>query len=399
MWQPQDAVHQSLQGIENGFVLYAGEETFTFRLTDGQYLLTEARLPGVTVSTVFEDAAPDNILGYWYNDGARCALYRSSPISAADFNLRLFPRTVDEVLSVNLLSAALAGGAHCLSFREDRSAVSNIGKSTVPVYSAPFASAWRASKGKAAVSLRDSLTLLRGYTAADGSGWTCILYEVSDRTSRIGWVQNSLLGKAALSAPPDEIAVRMLRVDVHAARPTFLTDDPLVSQYGQFSVPSGTPFTCMGLFGSDWAYVAAHVSNGAFTKDGAVVWGFIPLRDLTLPAPVLCPDVMAQLEGIWHFTAGGSMAEEVLYLHADGTYEGTNPAYSADDPVLPPLTRGSWYVTPYDRVQNKYWSDAKYEVTFLHADGTANVKALTLCENAFSLTNAEGGGGYEPLFP
>ncbi len=119
VWQPQDHIQQSLQRIENGFVLTAGEEAFTFRLTDGHYCLTEARLRGVTVSPAFDDAAPGSILGYWYNDGLRCASFLSAPLSLADFNLRLFPRTIDEVLSVDLLSAALKSGAHCLSFRED----------------------------------------------------------------------------------------------------------------------------------------------------------------------------------------------------------------------------------------------------------------------------------------
>ena len=41
VWQPQDAMRQSLQGIENGFILTAGEETFTFRLTAGRYLLQQ----------------------------------------------------------------------------------------------------------------------------------------------------------------------------------------------------------------------------------------------------------------------------------------------------------------------------------------------------------------------
>lgn len=79
------------------------------------------------------------------------------------------------------------------------------------------------------------------------------MYDVSERTSRIGWVRNTLLGDAARGEPLDETWVRMLNVDVRAARDTFLTDDPFVSQFAQFSVPKGTTFQCMGMLGNDWA--------------------------------------------------------------------------------------------------------------------------------------------------
>lgn len=39
----------------------------------------------------------------------------------------------------------------------------------------------------------------------------------------------------------------------------------------------------MGMLGNDWAYVTAEVSaKNTFTDGGAIVWGFVPLRDLTL---------------------------------------------------------------------------------------------------------------------
>ena len=56
---------------------------------------------------------------------------------------------------------------------------------------------------------------------------------------------------------------------------------------------------------------------------------------------------------------------------------------------------GTWYVTRYNDFQNKYWYPAEYEITLLLDNGRANVKALSLHENGFSLMNAEGGGGYE----
>ena len=154
------------------------------------------------------------------------------------------------------------------------------------------------------------------------------MYDVSERTSRIGWVRNTLLGDAARGEPLDETWVRMLNVDVRAARDTFLTDDPFVSQFAQFGVPKGTTFQCMGMLGNDWAYVTAEVSaKNTFTDGGAIVWGFVPLRDLTLMEDEIQYDVMQQLEGAWYMSAGGNMAEDALILHADGTYESGYTVY------------------------------------------------------------------------
>ena len=190
-------------------------------------------------------------------------------------------------------------------------------------------------------------------------------------------------------------------MDVQASRTTFLTDDPFVSQYAQFTVPEGIVFNCMGLLGNDWAYVSAEVNGkGKFIDGGAIVWGFVPVRDLALMTGEndICHDVMQELEGSWHFTAGGSMAEDVLILHADGTYEGSNAVYGEDgsESGLDPTHAGTWYVTKYNSFQNKYWS-GKYEITFVQENGVTNVKALTLEEYGFSLTNNEGGGGYERM--
>ena len=106
---------------------------------------------------------------------------------------------------------------------------------------------------------------------------------------------------------------------------------------------------------------------------------------------------MTQLEGSWVFTAGGSIAQEVLILHADGTCEGTNEVYSEDnsDAGLSPFQKGVWYVTNYNSFQNTYWSNAEYEITFIWENGVTNVKALSIEDSGFSLMNNEGGGGYE----
>lgn len=106
---------------------------------------------------------------------------------------------------------------------------------------------------------------------------------------------------------------------------------------------------------------------------------------------------MQRLEGAWYMTAGGSMAEDVLILHADGTYESGYTVYREDggEAGVALTYTGTWYVTRYNNFQNKYWYPAEYEITLLLDNGRANVKALSLHENGFSLMNAEGGGGYE----
>lgn len=404
VWQPKDAVKQSLKKTDNGIVLAAGKEQYTFELYNNRYTLTAAKLDGVTVTMTPVDAERSETVEYRFEDGSRRACYnRGTPLLLEDFNIRLFPRSVDEVLSVNWMRASLASGECCLEYPDAWQTVSKAGKGTAAVYSAPFGdAAWRAAKGKAAVGLKGTFQTLRGYTDAEGQGWTCVMYEVSERTSRIGWIQNKLLGNAACGNPPDEVAVKMLQVKVNTTRETFLTDDPFVSQFEQFTVPQGTQFVCMGLLGNDWAYVAAEVnSKGRFTDGGDVIWGFVPLRDLALVTDETerCQDVMQQLEGAWHLTAGGSMAEERLNLHAGGTYEGTTEVYGEEtgEVELRLLHSGAWYVTKYNNAQNKYWYDAQYEITFIRDNGITNVKGLVLDENGFSLVNNEGGGGYERI--
>ncbi len=398
VWQPEDHVRQSIQQTDDGLILSAGSERYTFRREEGRYALVEAKLDGATVFTErSEDYGSSDV--YWFSDGNRRAFYRATPLWLEDFNIRLFPRTVDDVLAVNHMRAALESGMNCLEYRDSWRRESHVGEKTAPVYSAPFGeSAWRAAKGKAAVGLKGELFTLRGYTNGHGEAWTCVMYDVSERTSRIGWVRNTLLGDAARGEPLDETWVRMLNVDVRAARDTFLTDDPFVSQFAQLSVPKGTTFQCMGMLGNDWAYVSAEVSaKNTFTDGGAIVWGFVPLRDLTLMEAEIQYDVMQRLEGAWYMTAGGSMAEDALILHADGTYESGYTVYREDggEAGVALTYTGTWYVTRYNDFQNKYWYPAEYEITLLLDDGRANVKALSLDENGFSLMNAEGGGGYE----
>jgi hypothetical protein len=158
-------------------------------------------------------------------------------------------------------------------------------------------------------------------------------------------------------------------------------------------------FDCMGLVGNDWAYVSAEVtSKGKFTDGGAIVWGFIPVRDLEMdpsfrddPVP---QGIVERLSGSWTFYAGGSMAEDLLIFYPDGTYEGANTVYTQTGETLGEPRRGTWSVCRYNPFWGFYWDDPVYELTLIHEDGTANVKGLSISEEGFSLTNYEGSGGY-----
>ena len=97
VWQPEDHVRQSIQQTDDGLILSAGSERYTFRREEGRYALVEAKLDGATVFTEqSEDYGGSDV--YWFSDGNRRVFYRATPLWLEDFNIRLFPRTVDDVL-------------------------------------------------------------------------------------------------------------------------------------------------------------------------------------------------------------------------------------------------------------------------------------------------------------
>ena len=67
---------------------------------------------------------------------------------------------------------------------------------------------------------------------------------------------------------------------------------------------------------------------------------------------------MEQLDGSWQLDAGGSLAPDVLHLHADGTFtSGTGPMSEGEDVVTDGAQSGTWYVTEYNPFMNLYcWS-------------------------------------------
>lgn len=394
------AVHQPEEGRDADFRLtmdgetltlsYGPEESYTFARQAGVWALQQACIGGMTVTAEEDTGWP--AFSYLAEDENDRAVWLAR-VPLTDFNIRLFPRTVEEIVHLNLMHAALDSGEDILGWWDEGGSrgllLHNPGKGTVPVYAAPFGdSAWRAANGKAAAGLSGDIWLMRTVMNADGEAYACIRYDVSQRTQRIGYTPLSgLPGQRA----PTEITDDLLAVEVIATADTWLTDDPDVSQYPQLALPEGAQLMCLGLYGEDYAYVSGETRDGRLVDGGAIVWGFVPLRDLVLDVNAdsfrsnIRMDMMARLDGIWHYDAGGSMAADYLTLYADGTYLGQNGT---------DIAHGSWYVTDYNPNWNLYWDDPPCEITMICDDGTVNVKGLSLDADGFSLTNWEGSGGY-----
>ena len=331
-------------------------------------------------------------------------------IMLADFNIDLFPHSVDEVCHLNYMHARFDSGLNVLgtAFSGDVYDPDHPGellqpkkKGTSAVYSAPYGkSAWRAGKGKAAVGLNGDLWLLSQYKNEDGQSYACIRYNVSERTQRIGYALCKDLGLPEITDwHPDEPLTGFAHVDVEATADTWLTDDPDVSQYPQFKVPKGTQFTCMGLYNDYYAYVGAEVKNDKFVDGGAIIWGFVPVRDLKPMEQEKQPEAMDKLIGNWKVYAGGSMADDYLVFNSDGTFTAGMWDWDLDTPERvenAARASGTWYVTKYNPFMNLYWSKPPYQLTLIYNNGRVTIRGLDFDDEGFSLTNEEGGGGYIP---
>ena len=392
VWQPDDkqGVPKLQGGKGDSLTLSYGEEAFSFVLRDGQLQLDKATAGEITMT--YDGRR------YIATDGQEAmVLQRQFPLHT--FNIRNFPRSMVEVKRLNMMYAKLDSGRDALGWYSPEEEFgrrhTGLGKGTSPVYSAPFGkSAWRASNGKAAVSLKGDVWLLGCRTNQEGEKYACIRYEVSQRTQRIGYVKASDL-KLDLT-DWTETTDDFINVQVYAAADTFLTDDPLCSQFAQFDVPAGTQFTCMGTLNEEYAYVAAEVNGDAFVSGGKIIWGFVPLKDLMYKAMPDDQDAMSAAAGYWWYYAGGSMQADSLHLRKDGTFiANMGEKYYGEDEDS---QRGKWYLSKYHDAENLYWNNPPYEITFLYDDGRC-VKLGFVMNGAdeFSLTNWEGGGGYQRI--
>ena len=132
------------------------------------------------------------------------------------------------------------------------------------VYAAPSADAYRAAKGKAAVSTNGGIEVY-----GETRGWLMIQYEVSRNQRRIGYITADAL--------PYDTPVRSLQFGWDTARLTrtaVLTDDPFFSRNELKALEVDEEVVLLAQV-DDWAYVEATM------PDGRAVRGFIPIDALT----------------------------------------------------------------------------------------------------------------------
>ena len=390
---------------------YGDQEKYVFKAIDedGEYQLLSAEIRSFQIIGNYDDADM-HIVSYWANEENDTALWPVT-VRLADFNINLLPHSVDEVRAQNHLLAQFDSDRQCLGFADGSGnnyspdqpgeLLQPKKKGTAPVYSAPYGkSAWRAGKGKAAVGLNGDMWLLSRYKNEDGKSYACIRYNVSERTQRIGYALCKELGLQEITDwNPDEPLTGFTHVDLEAAVDTYLTDDPDVSQFRQFTVPRGTQFSCMGLYNNHYAYVSAEVKNGKFVDGGAIVWGFVPVRDLKLMDQEKVQEAADRLIGMWRLEAGGSLADDYLTFCEDGTFVGNSVDWETGAVLQDDnsgKSAGTWYVTKYNPFMNLYWNKPPYQLTLICNNGTVIMRGLEITGEGFSLTNDEGGGGYVP---
>ena len=413
VYQPDDKREApSLMVMDQDLYLsYGNNEQYVFRpwTEDGEYLLTSATIGDFQLNGYWED---DDIGIHWYwayQEGST-ALWPVR-VRLSDFNINLLPHSVEEVRAQNQMLAQFESARQCLGFAygsgenyspdQPGELLQPKKKGTAAVYSAPYGkSAWRAGKGKAAAGLNGNIWLLSQYRNEEGQSYACIRYNVSERTQRIGYALCKDLGLPEITDwHPDEPLTGFAHVDVEATVDTWLTDDPDVSQYPQFKVPKGTQFTCMGLYNDYYAYVGAEVKNDKFVDGGAIIWGFVPVRDLKPMEQEKQPEAMDKLIGNWKVYAGGSMADDYLVFNRDGTFTAGMWDWDLDTPERvknAARASGTWYVTKYNPFMNLYWNKPPYQLTLIYNNGRVTIRGLDFDEEGFSLTNEEGGGGYIP---
>lgn len=298
----------------------------------------------------------------------------STVITLDTFNISQMPhRGPEDVRRMNDLVAGMQYLAN-LTALEIPAGKGNGG--TMAVYSAPNESAYRASKGKAAVDLNSGY---RYYASKDG--WAMIEYSVKLRTSRIGWIHDGSKGNS--------YAGEMVKVPIVTVYDTFLTDDPNVGQYAQASIPSGTHLTAVTRLNSNVYYVYAEG-----TVNGQRIGGFVPARD------VVIDDVLMDetpYVGSWFMEGGSEICSMYLTLSADGTFSGANDADSL------PAFLGRWSIVRNDADSGLYWSGATATIVLAYSDGTYSRFGISLDttdgKTSMNFYNSEGGCGYIPAEP
>lgn len=380
VYQPADerGASPELAHTADGFRLsYDDRETCTFAYVDGRYLLREVRF---NAASGYGDSLLWDGEGYIYweagLEGSQQpigdARWHVERIELADFNITQLPRSMDDVRRMKGVYEALREASGKVSVQEDWHGVKDSRK--LAVYSAPDTASWRAASGKASVSTGGGMKLLGEY-----NGWTMVEYAVSLRTSRIGFVHERLMSYYA------ELDIAQPGVALVTARDTFLTDDPHVSQYPQLTIPAGTPLQGLACLNDFYVLVSYEGANQP-------VWGFVPLRDLSLPDDGTRWDVMNGLVGKWHHAGGADQGANLRVFYSDGSYRAIT---KDEDFNWVGDEYGQWRVTDCPAGAN-YAEGVLYEITFTMNDGTESRYGLLLHEDgAISLMEEDSSAWYE----
>ena len=350
-----------LQRKDPGFVLqYSDMELYFTPLLSNElltYTLESGTIGSLTLQAGGENSELTSYLACtdgtnktnWYG-------WQHATPSLAEFNLRLFPRTMDEIGAIREMHSILWAQF------EDTELMGNempgdAGAATVPVYSAPGDGSVRFAKGKASVNLREPAKF---YGLTRDGNWALIEYEVSDRTSRFGYVKRSELP----SSVTWKYNISSIDVPVTVTQDTFLTDDPNVSQYQQMTLKAGGSVRLLALYGAWYAYVET-------TLEGKTVRGFVPRASLRCPLPTEeAPEAAARLVGEWESGGGSETLGSYVTFSADGTVTECGLPL-AEWEALPANERAEYSCVTYPRYQvykaterERAWSDSDYMLVY-----------------------------------
>lgn len=183
-----------------------------------------------------------------------------------------------------------------------------------PVYAYPSEDGWRASKGKAAVSLLAPFTALAW---SEDEEWLLIDYEIGvknelgDAQHRIGYIRRSALPEDFRCPVATEF---LIRVPMTLAQNGTLCDDlnGLMQPLAQLS--AGASVTVLGYVNNGWAYVET-------TLDGKPARSFLPMAVLEAPAETENPAMMAELSGLWLFMGGGEILGDGCRFDGQGAVQ------------------------------------------------------------------------------
>lgn len=341
VWQPGDPQVTSkwpeTKQDDKSFTLMYKDESYRFENSE----LTQAKYGSMTC-TLREDG------DYEVSDGSSATLWHvPHGLYVSNFNIRLMPRSMEEVARLNQF--------YDLTADRFTPVPMEAGKGKPAVYSAPQEDSWRAKKGKAYVSLRDPEGLYHFGIAE--KGWELIQYKVSMRTSRVGYIQ------APEAQPAEEFALGWQMIPVSAAADTYFTDDPDVSQFQQGQLPAGKTMVLLGRWDEFYGYVA-------FSQEGQLCRGFVPLRDLALDE-YSSKLASGQLEGTYTCLRGGNTLGDAITFRYDGTFT------QADG------STGTWEITQGD----------PFTLTLTYSKDASQSMTIRLYSNGFSLYDQGTGAG------